>query len=71
MFASDLLLHRALELSAVERARLANALLESLEAEDEIEISWETEISKRRESLREDSASLIASEDLLRSISPK
>lgn len=67
MVASDLLLHRALELSAVERARLAHALLESLEAEDEIEQSWEAEISKRRESLRDGSATLIASEDLLRS----
>ena len=67
MVASNLLLHRALELPSLERARLAYALLESLEAEDEIEGAWGAEVSNRLDSLRSGSAALVASEDLFRS----
>ncbi len=70
MLDSDQLLHRALELPSVERARLAHALLESLESSEEIEVAWDAEISARLTSVRSGSAEFIASGDLFRSFAP-
>ncbi len=68
MATTDHLLHQALELAPLQRARLAHALLDSLEAEDEIEAAWDGEIQRRREGARNGSAILIASEELFRSL---
>jgi putative addiction module component (TIGR02574 family) len=70
MVADNLLLHQALELPPSQRARLAHALLESLEANEEIDIAWEEEIRRRLEGLRTGDATLVSSEDLLSSLRP-
>lgn len=70
MVARDLLLHQALELPPSHRARLAQALLESLESCDEIDDAWDAEVARRLDSLRTGKASLIASEELLNPLHP-
>jgi putative addiction module component (TIGR02574 family) len=65
MAQSDVLLHQALELPPSQRARLIQALLESLESSDEIDRSWDEEIARRLDRVRDGSATLIASDDLL------
>jgi len=70
MVADNLLLHQALELPPSQRARLANALLASLEANEEVESAWDEEIRRRLEGLRASNVTLVASEDLLQSLRP-
>jgi putative addiction module component (TIGR02574 family) len=68
MVADNLLLHQALELPPSQRARLANALLASLEANENVEFAWDAEIHRRLEGFRAGSATLASSEDLLQSL---
>lgn len=70
MIAKDVLLHQALDLPPSQRARLAQVLLDSLEANEEIDSAWDEEIRLRLDGLREDSATLVSSEDLLQSLRP-
>ena len=70
MVADNLILHQALELPPSQRARLAHALLESLEANEEVEVAWDEEIRRRLEALRAGSAILVSSEGLLASLRP-
>lgn len=70
MIAKDVLLHQALDLPPSQRARLAQVLLDSLEANEEIDSAWDAEIRRRLDGLREGSATLVSSEDLLQSLRP-
>ena len=70
MIAKDVLLHQALDLPAKQRASLANALLESLEANEEVDAAWDAEIHRRLKGLGEGSAAVVSSEELLQSLRP-
>ena len=65
---SDILLHQALELPIDQRARMAHALLASLEANEEVEDAWDREILRRRKDILAGKASTITSEALFRSL---
>lgn len=60
--------HKARSLSAVDRARLAEDLLSSLdegtESAADVEETWEAEIRQRVEEVRTGSAKLIPAEDV-------
>jgi putative addiction module component (TIGR02574 family) len=70
MIANDLLLHQALDLPPSQRARIAQALLESLETNEEVDVAWDAEIRRRLDGLQAGSATLVSSEELLQSLRP-
>lgn len=58
----------ALKLSRRERARLAEALISSLDEDSEIEEAWRQEIVRRLEELRDGSVSTIPSDEVFREL---
>ena len=64
------LLHEAMALPADERARLADQLLDSLDAEvqPEIEAAWVAEIERRIKSIDEGRVKLFPAEDVFREL---
>lgn len=62
--AADNLEQAALALPLGERARLAKALLESLDQDPEVEAAWEREISRRVAMVESGEAAVIPAEDV-------
>ena len=56
---------QARELPREERARLAEALIQSLDEEAEVERAWEDEIRRRLAELRDGSVKTIPAEEVL------
>lgn len=62
--AADNLEQAALALPLGERARLARALIESLDQDPEVESAWEREISRRVAMVESGEATVIPAEDV-------
>lgn len=58
----------ALELPRPERARLAEALLSSLDEDAEVERAWREEIARRLEELRNGSVSTLPADEVFRQL---
>jgi len=62
--AADNLEQAALALPLAERARLAKALIESLDQDPDVEAAWEREIRRRVEMVESGEATIIPAEDV-------
>ena len=62
--AADSLEQAALALPLSERARLAKALIESLDQDPEVEAAWEREISGRVAMVESGEATVVSAEDV-------
>ncbi|TLD70327.1 addiction module antitoxin RelB [Phragmitibacter flavus] len=71
--AAETLLENALRLPLEERCRIATRLIESVDEEDDLDLSpeWQAEIDRRVESVRNGTAKLVPHEEVITSLKNK
>jgi putative addiction module component (TIGR02574 family) len=67
---ADMLLRDVLSLPIEERSHIASRLIESVDDEEDFELSpaWQAEVARRMESIRNCSANLIPHEEVMASV---